>query len=149
MPQQSLLRIIKRWRRYEQRGDWERVPSGTRGLYVLYQVKADDRRAIAAKNNYEVVYIGIAGTGRSHGIRGRLRTHHQKRRAWTHFSILEVHDNVSGEEIRELECLLLVIFRHDPRVSLENKQKSSKKLTRLQMDRQWDSARARKRMRKA
>jgi hypothetical protein len=37
---------------------------------------------------------------------------------WTHYSIFEVHDNVTGDEIRELEGLLLRIFRHDPRIEL-------------------------------
>jgi hypothetical protein len=94
-----------------------------------------------------VVYIGIAGTGKRlrQGIRGRLRTHHQKRRDWTHFSALEVHDNVTREEIGELESLLLAIFRHDPRIALENKQKGSRKLYELRKDRQWDGTRARKR----
>ena len=99
------------------------------------------------KKDYEVVYIGIAGTGvrLRQGIRGRLKTHHQKRRDWTHFSVFEVHDNVTREEIRELESLLLGIFRHDPRISLENKQKGSKKLYELRKDSQWEGSTARKR----
>lgn len=39
---------------------------------------------------------------------------------WTHYFFFEVHDNISCEEILEIEDLLLRIFRHDPRVKLEN-----------------------------
>jgi hypothetical protein len=42
-----------------------------------------------------------------------------------------VHDNVSREEILELESFLLAIFMHDPRVELENKLRSSKRLWKL------------------
>ena len=37
MPRQSLLRLIKRWKRYELRGNWGDVPQNVRGVYVLYQ----------------------------------------------------------------------------------------------------------------
>lgn len=69
-------------------------------------------------------YIGIAGIGKDGGggIRGRLKSHQQKKKGWTHYSVFEVHDNVTREEIREFEALLLGIFRHDPRIGLSNKQ---------------------------
>lgn len=44
MPKQSLLRLIKRWRRYEPRGDWKYVAPVTRGIYVLY--KQQDAHAV-------------------------------------------------------------------------------------------------------
>jgi hypothetical protein len=71
-----------------------------------------------------VSYIGIAGIGKDGGggIRGRLKSHQQKKKGWTHYSVFEVHDNVTREEIREFEALLLGIFRHDPRIGLSNKQ---------------------------
>jgi hypothetical protein len=37
MPRQSPLRLIKRWRRYEPRGDWKYLLPVTRGIYVLYK----------------------------------------------------------------------------------------------------------------
>ena len=52
MPPQSLLRIVKRWRRYEERGEWRIVSSVARGVYVLYLLK---------RGQYRVVYIGVAG----------------------------------------------------------------------------------------
>ena len=56
---------------------------------------------------------------------------------WTHYSFFEVHDNVSREEILELENFLLAIFRHDPRVELQNKVKSSKHMLNLRQKNAW------------
>jgi len=131
MPDQSPLRLIKRWRRYLERNDWSAVPNRTRGIYVLYRF----RRA----KQYEVVYIGVAGLGRGgrRGIKGRLRTHHRRKKGWTHYSFFEVHDNVFTEEIRELESILLGIFRHDPRIKLLNMVTGSRKLYKLQRPSAW------------
>lgn len=122
MPKQSLLRLIKRWKRYELRKNRTRVPKGTRGVYVLY----NNRSA----KNHEVVYIGVAGLGKTGGggVQSRLRTHNRRIKSWTHYSLFEVHDNVTSEEIREVEALLLGIFRDDQRIKLANKQRGSKKL---------------------
>jgi hypothetical protein len=54
-----------------------------------------------------------------------------------------VHDNVSREEILELESFLLAIFRHDPRIQLANKQKSSKRLWQLRKKGAWPDVPAR------
>src|SRR5262245_43796086 len=109
MAQQSPLRTIKRWQRYVLKDNWRQVERGLRGLYVLYNRKTD--------KSYEVVYIGIAGVRKSGGsIRGRLSSHAKSKDGWSHFSFFEVHDNITNEEIRELESLLLGIFRHDPRI---------------------------------
>lgn len=56
-----------------------------------------------------------------------MKAHVKAKAGWTHFSYFEVHDNISGEEIRELEALLLQIFRHDSRIKLTNVQKGSRK----------------------
>lgn len=131
MPNQSLLRLIKRWKRYEPRERWRQVPLKTRGVYVLYN-RVEDA-------HFAVVYIGVAGLGRTGGggARGRLQRHDRSQRDWTHFSLFEVHDNITRDEIRELEALLLGIFRHDPRIGLTNKQKGSKKLYRLRHLSHW------------
>jgi hypothetical protein len=131
MPRQSPLRLIKRWKRYESRNNWRGVPLSTRGVYVLYKEVSDD--------TYEVVYIGVAGLGRTGGggARSRLKSHDSGRKNWTHFSLFEVHDNITRDEIREIEALLLGIFRHDPRIELANKQKGSKKLQQLRHLSQW------------
>ena len=134
MPKQALFRTIKRWKRYLPRDQWRTVPRETRGLYVLYVHKAPDQ--------YQVSYIGVAGLGRTGGggIRGRLDGHNRSpgKGKWTHFSFFEVHDNVTRDEIRELEALLLGIFRHDQRVELSNKQVGSNRLSRLRRTAIWN-----------
>jgi hypothetical protein len=117
MPQQSLLRIIKRWKRYVPREQFAEVPRMTGGFYVLYREERD--------GHYEVSYIGIGGLGKKSAIGGRIKSHNKRKEDWTHFSLFEVHDNISGEEIRELEALLLEIFRDDPRKKLGNVQTGS------------------------
>ena len=131
MTEQALLKTIKRWKRYLKRGDWAAVPKQTRGFYVLYRKGRGVR--------YDVVYIGVAGLGEKvkRGIVGRLKTHHKRIKDWSHFSFFEVHDNVTREDIRELESLLLSIFRHDPRIKLENIQKSSRTLYKLRQRKTW------------
>jgi hypothetical protein len=143
MPKEALFRLLKRWKRYRSRGSVNDIPRNTRGLYVLYRKKGDD----ATRKLYEVTYIGVAGLGKggTGGIRGRLQRHaskkkqkrRMKRQNWTHYSMFEVHDNVTREEIRELETLLLAIFKHDRRIQLTNKQRDSRKLTALRRELQW------------
>src|SRR5258706_1062966 len=115
MPKQSPLRIVKRWRRHERRGDWKYLLPITRGVYVLYREKKPQEHKI-----FHVVYIGVAGIAKEpkSGISSRLRQHDKSKKDWTHYSFFEVHDNVSREEILELENFLLAIFRHDPRIEL-------------------------------
>src|SRR5688572_30331129 len=131
MPKQSLLRFIKRWKRYEPRKDWSHIPESTRGVYVLY--------SNGSPHEYRVVYIRVAGLGPTGGggIRSRIKRHERKVKKWTHFSFFEVHDNVTRDEIRELEALLLGIFRHDPRIELANKQKGSTRLYKLRNRKLW------------
>lgn len=133
MPSQSPLRIVKRWRRYEPRGDWRFVLPVTRGVYILYSLK---------RGQYRVVYIGVAGLSKTakSGIASRLRSHDKNRKKWSHYSFFEVHDNISHDEIRELENFLLSIFRHDDRIALENKQKSSKAFMKLRQNAVWPDA---------
>lgn len=132
MPCQSPLRLIKRWKRYESREKWRDVPLSTRGVYVLY--------SNVTRIRYDVIYVGVAGISASGGggIRSRLKSHDARIRNWTHFSLFEVHDNITGDEIREIEALLLGIFRYDPRIDLKNKQKGSKKLYQLRRRDMWN-----------
>ena len=129
MPTQSLLRMVKSWVRYQPRSEVKLTPYKTRGLYVLYEKKG--------AKDFNVVYIGVAGLGKSGGggMRGRLESHASRIANWTHFSLFEVHDNIMREEIRELESLLLGIFRYDSRIHLANAQKGSKKMYQLLNDR--------------
>jgi len=139
MSEQSLLKIVKRWRRYELRGDWSGIPPKTRGFYVLYK-----KQQKAREEKFDVVYIGVAGLGKGvrSGIKGRLKRHNNRKEGWTHYSFFEVHDNVTREDIRELESLLLSIFRHDSRVRLQNIQKSSRILYKLRQPTMWPASEA-------
>jgi hypothetical protein len=133
MPKQAPLRIVKRCRFYLARGEWKKIPHVTRGIYVLYKKKPQRGN----EKTYEVFYIGAAGVSKNgkSGIRGRIKNHDKTKKAgWTHYSFFEVHDNVSHEEILELEGLFLHIFGHDPRVKLDNVQRGSTILRALSKD---------------
>jgi hypothetical protein len=134
MPQQAPLRLVKRWQRYRPRSQWSTVPRDTRGFYVLY---GNVRPKTGRVKHADATYIGISGLGKGSGIRSRLRRHNQRKRGWTHFSFFEVHDNITGDEIRELEALLLQIFQHDSRVGLSNLQTGSRKFSALRRNKQW------------
>ena len=141
MPRQSPLRLIKRWRRYESRQNLKPkiIPAVTRGVYVLYN---EQQKSISEKRKRKiahVVYIGVAGVAKEAktGIGSRLRQHARGKKKWTHYSFFEVHDNISREEILELESFLLSIFRHDPRIELANKNKSSKGFWTLRRKSAW------------
>jgi hypothetical protein len=137
MPQQALLRLVKRWQRYRPRAEWSAVPRDTRGFYVLY---ANVRPKTGRVKQADVTYIGISGLGERSGIRSRLRRHNQSKPDWKHFSFFEVHDNVTGEEIRELEALLLQIFQHDSRVGLSNVQTGSRKFRQARKRALWKAS---------
>lgn len=133
MPQQAPLRLVKRWQRYWPRSDAAKIPPRTRGFYVLYKQRP--------RNQYEVTYIGIAGVRKGKltaAIASRIKSHAKRKAGWTHFSFFEVHDNISGDEIRELEALLLQIFRHDSRIKLTNVQKGSRKFSETRKPEQWN-----------
>jgi hypothetical protein len=122
MPKQAPLKLIKLCRLYIERGNWKPIPHITRGIYVLYKARSGKAKT------FDVLYIGVGGTSRNatSGIRSRLRNHDKNKPDWTHYSFFEVHDNISREEIRELEGLFLWIFRHDSRVRLANVQRGSR-----------------------
>ena len=130
MPKQSELRLIKRCRLYEKRGTWKFDLPVTRGFYVLYKKENDA---------YKVKYIGVGGIGKVQktGIFGRLKNHDKNKKDWDYYSFFEVHDNITAEEIRELEILPLTIFRHDQNVQLLNKQLKAKEIKRLSNNNMW------------
>lgn len=106
------LRLIKQcieWREFKpDKMEINKIPAHTRGIYVLFKEKKP-------RKVYDVMYIGMAGAPKA-GVDSRLRRHsksERKSKLCTHFSIFEVHDNVSKEEISELEGILRHIFRKD------------------------------------
>jgi hypothetical protein len=126
MPQ-SPLRLIKRSAEYISQNEVKKWPRKLRGIYVLYKECKNDK--------YDVVYVGMAGTGNRGGIRGRLMKHSIKKGSlWTHFSLYEVWDNIREEEIRELEGLFRHIYRHDSQASKLNIQRGFRKLVQLRND---------------
>lgn len=126
MPQ-SELRLVKRSVEFVSKERYREFPRKRRGIYVLYTHR---RRQGADK--YDVVYVGMAGTGRLGGIRSRLRSHFKnKGDLWTHFSVFEVWDNIREEEIRELEGLFRHIYRRDSKANRLNVQRGFKKLRKV------------------
>jgi len=110
------------------------IPHITRGVYVLYKDKSRGKQ-----KRFEVFYIGIGGVAKeaNSGVGGRLRTHDEQKDGWTHYSLFEVHDNVTREEILEIEQLFLRMFRHDNRIELDNVQLGSKIFKRLSRNSVW------------
>jgi len=132
MPQ-SELRLIKHALEYLPQSDVEITPRGIRGIYVLYKRRG---RARANSHHYDFVYIGMA----ANNIRGRLRSHvQQKGELWTHFSMFEVWDNISDQEIAELEGLFRHLYKFDSRANSLNSQKGYAKLIRVrkQTEEEW------------
>jgi hypothetical protein len=122
---QSILRFIRRSAEFLERKDVTRIQEELRGIYVLY-----DGYVERGKQRYDVRYIGMSA-GNHLGIKGRLRSHIKSKRKgseWTHFSIFQVWDNVTDQEIAELEGLARHIYRHDPTASTLNIQRGYKKL---------------------
>lgn len=96
------------------------IPVLKRGIYVLY------RQGEGKEMN--VVYVGMA-RGEESGIKGRLMSHRkEKPDLWTHFSVFEAWDNVSAQEIEEIEGLFRHIYRHDVMANKLNKQRSYRPL---------------------
>lgn len=112
---ESVLRLIKRSAEFRSIDEVRDVPKRRRGLYVLYK-----RRRKAGVVHFDVVYVGMARAG----MYARLVSHTKsKTRAWTHFSVFEVWDNVRDEEIVELEGLFRHLYRRDSKANSLNKQK--------------------------
>lgn len=126
MPQ-SLLRLVRTCAEHIPENRVLELPKGLRGIYVLYKAQ----RGRSRKNDFNVVYIGMAWAGRG-GIRTRLRKHrHSKRGQWTHFSVFEVWDNIRDEEVRELEGLFRHIYKRDTRANVLNAARGFKPLRRV------------------
>ena len=123
----SELRLIKRCAEWRPKDEYKLIPEGTRGIYTLLKRKADKR--------FDVVYVGLSA-GTIQGVKRRLRSHAKSKRRgrhWDHFSVFEVHDNITEPEIAELEGLFRHIYRRDTRANKINKQRRFKKLSRKNM----------------
>ena len=127
--EQSPLRLIKRCAEYILLDDINLIPTGLRGIYVLYYQRP-------RKKMYDVVYVGMARGS----IRARLKSHRRKKQGlWTHCSIFEVWNNIRDDEISELEGLFRHIYKKDSRANRLNKQKGFKKIKKVtdKIYREW------------
>ena len=123
----SECHLIKNSLEYVAAEDTRLVPAKIRGLYVLYQQTPGKE---SSRVRFDVVYVGMA-RGKASGIAGRLHSHRRdpkKRDLWTHFSVYEVWDNVSEEEVEELEGLFRHLFRYDSTANALATQKAYKPL---------------------
>jgi hypothetical protein len=106
--------FIKRIAEFRPKTEIDHVPPNTRGIYALLKK--------SGKDQFDVVYIGLSAGERA-GMTSRLRSHRRKKGAkWTHFTIFEVHDNITRAQIRELEGLIRHIYRKDALANRLNKQ---------------------------
>ena len=127
---QSPTWLIKRCSEGRHRDDVDLIPKRVRGIYVLL----NERPKTGA---YDVVYVGMARLG----IKGRLIKHKVGAigEEWTHFSVYEVHDNVTSEMIAELEGLLRHIYRWDSRANWFNVQSTHKPIMQVRQKLEtWD-----------
>ncbi|MGC2420353.1 MAG: hypothetical protein WA405_01750 [Candidatus Acidiferrales bacterium] len=116
----SKLKFIKYCAEFRKKDVIKLIPPNTRGIYALLKQHG--------KKKYDVVYIGMSGAAKA-GIRGRLLSHEKKKKGlWSHFSVFEVWDNITEEEVRELEGLLRHIYRKDTRANKIARQKAFGKL---------------------
>ncbi len=121
----SISRFIKRCAELQPKSEIKNVPRNTRGIYILY--------SNTSKNKYDAIYIGMA-RGVKTGIHSRLNSHARSKKkssAWSHFSIFEVHDNITNVEIEELEGLLRHIYRYDFKANPFNQHRGFHKLKKL------------------
>ena len=111
----SHCRFIKQVAEFVEREYWDNVPGNTRGIYALLKEQG--------KNRFDVVYVGKSGRSKTAGIYSRLDNHRKiKRLKWTHFTIFEVHDNLTDQDIRELEGLFRHMYRKDSGANKYNRQ---------------------------
>jgi len=105
-----ILRFIRRTAEFLEIKDIPNLKKRLRGIYVLYQAYPKPKRG---KQRFDVRYIGMATRG---GIKGRLQAHKRSKRKtgeWNRFSVFQVWDNITNQEIAELEGFARHIYRRD------------------------------------
>ncbi len=122
----SPLKIIKSSLEYRCIDELNIVPTNLRGIYTLYQKQG---------KFYNLVYIGMSGKDSRGRIKARLYKHKKnKTKKWSHFSYYEVWDNISDQEILELEGLFRQLYRFDSRANAFNKQQTHKPLIKVRRE---------------
>jgi hypothetical protein len=125
----SELKFVKRCVEFCEIDEVRKIPSNTRGIYVLFKRRRKlNKRSKKSRDKYDVVYIGMARGAKS-GAHSRLDAHRKSKEGeWTHFSIFEVWDNITEAEVMELEGLFRHIYRKDTKANPLNEQRGFKKL---------------------
>ncbi len=126
----SHLKIIKNALEYRHIDELAIVPKYLRGIYALY---------LKQGKFYNLVYIGMSGRDSNGRIKARLNKHKKNTsKNWTHFSYYEVWDNISDQEILELEGLFRQLYRFDSRANILNKQQTHRPLNRVRRETEKD-----------
>jgi hypothetical protein len=128
MPE-ATCNFIKRVAEFQLPVESDHIPDYTRGIYVLLNK--------VGRDEFDVVYVGMTGAG----MWSRIRSHRKKkRRTWTHFTLFEVHDNITKSEIQEIEGLIRHIYRKDSRANRLNIQLRHKPFLEVKQDnlRKWN-----------
>ncbi len=128
----SELKLIKRCVEFCEIDEIREIPRNTRGIYALFKRrKKFHKRSKKWEDKFDVVYIGMA-RGPKSGAHGRLNIHRKSKKGeWTHFSIFEVWDNITEDEVVELEGLFRHIYRKDTKANRLNEQRGFKKLKKV------------------
>ena len=80
---------------------------------------------------FSFITMGMSA-GEKAGITSRMKAHNRKKGVeWTHFTIFEVHDNITNSEIYELEGMFRHIYRKDTKANRLNKQVRYKKFRKI------------------
>jgi len=110
----SQCRFIKQVAEFVEKKYWDNVPNNTRGIYAL--LKSTNH------GKFDAVYVGMAA-GKTSGMYARFQNHVRNNRlSWTHFTVFEVHDNITPSEIAEIEGLFRHMYRKDSRANKFNRQ---------------------------
>jgi hypothetical protein len=110
-------KFIKRCAQWIPREKSRDIPPATRGIYALLQYRQKRKK-------FDVAYIGM--TSRSSVGRRLARHKLDHGKTWSHFSIFEVQDSVSEEELVEIEGFFREIYRKDTQANQFNRQKKCK-----------------------
>jgi hypothetical protein len=127
----ATCRFIKRVAEFQLPTESDQIPDYTRGIYVLLNK--------VARDGFDVVCVGMTGAG----MWSRIKSHRKnKRRTWTHFTLFEVHDNITKSEIQEIEGLIRHIYRKDSRANRLNIQLRHKPFLKVKQDdlQKWNKA---------
>ena len=128
MPE-ATCKFIKRVAEFQPSTESDLIPDYTRGIYVLLKK--------VGRDEFDVVYVGMTGAG----MWSRIKSHRKnKRRKWTHFTMFEVHDNITKSEIKEIEGLIRHIYRKDSRANRLNRQLRHEPFIKVRQNsfRKWD-----------